>query len=228
MLQQELENAQEPVRTNNEERQRNAPLPTLDDIKSEYGVSWRNMLSEVDEALADFETLFPELRGRKAEIAGFVWFRGFNDMFGDHVSGEYERNMKLFIQEVRKLFGKPNLPVVIGALGQNGSKPAQENMAVIQKARFAMNDVPEFKGNVIASRTDVLSDKEAERVFPGWRDHFEDWKKVGSDFPYHYLGSAIWFNRIGKAFGEEMIGLLKAQQSCAVVRGLEAGCRCVE
>ena len=42
----------------------------------------------------------------------------------------------------------------------------------------------------------------------GWRDHFEEWKKVGSDEGYHYLGSAIWYTRIGKAMGEAMLELL--------------------
>ena len=100
------------------------------------------------------------------------------------------------------------LPFVIGALGQNGSTPAKGGMLQVATAQMAMNDVPEYKGNVIAIRTDVLADKEAERVFPGWKDHFEEWKLVGSDRPYHYLGSAIWFNRIGKAFGESMLELI--------------------
>ena len=30
---------------------------------------------------------------------------------------------------------------------------------------------------------------------------------MGSDRPYHYLGSAIWFNRIGRAFGKAMVEL---------------------
>ena len=38
---------------------------------------------------------------------------------------------------------------------------------------------------------------------------FEEWKKTGSDFGYHYMGSAIWFNRIGKAMGDAMLGMIK-------------------
>ena len=30
----------------------------------------------------------------------------------------------------------------------------------------------------------------------------EQWKITGGDHGYHYLGSAIWFNRIGHAMGE--------------------------
>ncbi|MEQ9411722.1 MAG: hypothetical protein RIK87_28665 [Fuerstiella sp.] len=57
----------------------------------------------------------------------------------------------------------------------------------------------------------MLIDKEAERLSPGWQDHLEEWKKVGSDRPCHYLGSAIWFNRIGHAMGEAMVKLLGDQ-----------------
>jgi hypothetical protein len=34
-----------------------------------------------------------------------------------------------------------------------------------------MNEVPEFKGNVKAIRTDVLVDKAAEELFPKWREN---------------------------------------------------------
>ncbi len=36
----------------------------------------------------------------------------------------------------------------------------------------------------------------------------EPWQKVGSDRPYHYFGSAIWFTRIGRAAAEAMLDLL--------------------
>ena len=97
-------------------------------------------------------------------------------------------------------------------MGQNGSKPATGAMLTIQKAQLAMNDVPEFKGNVKAIRTDVLVDKAAEELFPKWKENQDQWKLVGGDFQYHYLGSAIWFNRIGKAMGEAMLELLKDQR----------------
>ena len=52
-------------------------------------------------------------------------------------------------------------------------------------------------------------DMEADAVFKqGWKENLDAWNKVGSDRPYHYLGSAIWFNRIGKGFGETMLELI--------------------
>jgi hypothetical protein len=92
-------------------------------------------------------------------------------------------------------------------MGQNGSKPASGAMLTIQKAQLAMNDVPEFKGNVKAIRTDVLVDKGAEELYPTWQKNVEQWKRTGGNHPYHYLASAIWFNRIGKAMGEAKVQL---------------------
>jgi hypothetical protein len=206
-LQKELDQAQERVRKDNEKNKKNAPLPTLDDIKAPYGSSYRNMLTEVKTVSEKFETLFPTLKGRKLEIAGFVWFQGWNDQYG--AENEYASHMEHFIRDIRKDLGTPNLPFVIGVMGQNGSKPAKGAMLTIQKAQLAMNDIPDFQGNVRAIRTDVLVDQAAETLYPEWKTRTEEWKLTGGDHPYHYLGSAIWFNRIGKAMGEAMLELMQ-------------------
>ena len=210
VLQKELDQAQARVKQNNEKNKKNDPLPTMEDIKKDYGSSYRKMMAEVKDVMDNSGTLFPALKGQKLEMAGFVWFQGWNDQYG--AQDEYESNMKHFINDVRKDLKSPKLPFVIGVMGQNGSKPATGAMLTIQKAQLAMNDVPEFKGNLKAIRTDVLVDKAAEALYPKWRENTDQWKLVGGDFPYHYLGSAIWFNRIGKAMGEAMLELLKSQQ----------------
>jgi hypothetical protein len=207
VLDKELKQAQDRVKQNNEKNRKNDPLPEMGDIKKEYGLSYRNMLSEVRTGLKDAGTLFPALKGRPLEVAGFVWFQGWNDQYGGE--NEYESNLKHLISDVRKDLGVPKLPVVIAAMGQNGSKPAAGAMLIVQKAQLAMNDVPEFKGNVKTIRTDVLVDKAAEELYPKWRENQDQWKLVGGDFGYHYLGSAIWFNRIGKSMGDAMVELLK-------------------
>jgi len=207
VLDKELEQARTRVKKNNEKNKKDEPLPTMADVKKEYGSSYRKMMAEVKDVMDNHATLFPALKGKRPEVAGFVWFQGWNDMYGGQ--GEYEANMKHFIRDVRKDLKSPKLPFVIGAMGQNGSKPADGAMLVVQKAQLAMNDVPEFKGNVKAIRTDALVDKAAEELFPTWRMNPDKWKVTGGDFPYHYLGSAIWFGRIGKAMGDAMLDLLK-------------------
>jgi alpha-galactosidase len=207
VLQKELKQAQERVTENNEKNKKNDPLPTMEDIQKPYGSSYRNLMAEVKDVMDNSATMFPALKGRTLELAGFVWFQGWNDQYG--AENEYESNMKHFIQDVRKDLNTAKLPFVIGVMGQNGSKPAKGAMLTIQKAQLAMNDVPEFQGNVKAIRTDVLVDKAAEDLYPTWQKNPEQWKLTGGDHGYHYLGSAIWFNRIGKAMGEAMRELIK-------------------
>ena len=201
-LQKELGQAQASVIKNNEKNKKNDPLPTMEDIKKDYGASYRQMMAEVKHVTDNYATMFPELKGKTPELSGFAWFQGWNDQYG--AQDEYASNMKNFIEDVRKDLNTPKLPFVIAAMGQNGSKPASGAMLTIREAQLAMNDVPEFKGNVKTFRTDVLVDKAAEELYPSWQKDLEKWKLTGGDHPYHYLGSAIWFNRIGKAMGEAM------------------------
>ena len=205
-LEKELKQAQESVTKDNEKNKKNDPLPTMENTKMPYGSSYRNMMTELKDVMENSGTMFPALKGRNLELAGFVWFQGWNDQYGGE--NEYESNLKHFIKDVRKDLNAPKLPFVIAAMGQNGSKPANGAMLTIRDAQLAMNDVPEFKGNVKAFRTDVLVDKAAEDLYPTWQENLEQWKLTGGDHPYHYLGSAIWFARIGHTMGEAMKELL--------------------
>ncbi len=209
LLQKELDEAQKRVKQDNEKNNKQTPLPTVEDIKKGYGLSYRNMLAEVKDVQENYAKLFPELEGKTLELAGFVWFQGFNDIFG--AQDEYASNMRHFVKDVRKDLNAPNLPFVIGALGQNGSKPATGGMLTVREAQLSMNEVPEFQGNLKAFPVDVLVDKAAEAMFPNWQKEPE-WVHTGSDRPYHYYGSAIWFNRIGKTMGDSMLELLKNPQ----------------
>ncbi len=202
-----LEQAQERVKKNNEKNNKNDPLPTMKDITAPYGSSYRNMMAEVKDTFDNYEEMFPTLKGKKLQIAGFVWFQGWNDMYGG-AELEYASNMKHLINDVRKDLKAPKMPVVIGVMGQNASKPAKGAMLAVQEAQLSMQTLPEFKGNVKAVRTDELVDKAAEELYPKWRDNYEEWARTGSDFGYHYMGSAIWFNRIGHAMGDAMLELI--------------------
>ncbi|MBE86935.1 MAG: sialate O-acetylesterase [Verrucomicrobiales bacterium] len=175
-------------------------------VVDSYGHFYRLMMTEIKTTLSEIKTRFPEYDGRGYEIAGFVWFQGWNDMYGDF-PGEYAKNMENLIRDVRKELGVPDLPVAIGVMGQNGFKPAKGNMAIVKNAQLSMNEIVDFKGNVKAIPTDVFWDKRADEAFPTWRDNLEEWVKIGSDFPYHYLGSTITFTRIGQALAQTMLEL---------------------
>ena len=208
MLQKELQEAQARVRQENEQKQQSAPRPSLEDLKKEYGSSYRKMLAEVKDVQEHCGELFPELAGRSTELAGMVWFQGWNDQYG--AEQEYASNMKYFIEDLRQDLQAPGLPVVIAAMGQNGSKAAQGAMLVVREAQLSMNEVPEFRGNVRSFRTDLLVDRAAEEMYPRWKESPEG-VHTGGDHPYHYFGSAIWFTRIGRGMGEAMLELLKSR-----------------
>jgi len=180
------------------------------EVIESYGHYYRLMMSEIKTTLAELKTRFPDYDGRGYEIAGFVWFQGWNDMYNGF-QDEYAVNMKNFIRDVRNDLAKPDLPFVIGIMGQNGFAPAKGNMAIVKAAQASMNDVPEFAGNVRAIPTDVHWDKRADAAFPTWRDNVAEWEKLGSDFPYHYLGSTITFTRIGLALGQALLELRGAK-----------------
>ena len=206
VLQEELEKAQDNVKKDNEKNKRNDALPTMDGLRSSYGKDYRAMIAEVQSVMKDYAELFPELSGAELKLRGFVWFQGWNDQYGG-ADLEYEQNMQHFIGDVRRDLGEKALPFVIGVMGQNGLKPAGGPMATIQKAQLAMASLREFRGNVRAVRTDELQDKAAAKLYPEWRQRKEEWQVTGSDHPYHYLGSAIWFSRIGYRMADAVLAM---------------------
>ncbi len=197
-------------KTNQNNKKRNRPEVSMDEIKSTYGHYYRLMLEEINGTLDNLKERFPDYQGQGYDIAGFIWFQGWNDMYNGY-QDQYAKNMENLIRDVRKDLGKPKLPVVIGIMGQNGFKEASGNMAIVKAAQASMNQVSDFKGNVRAIPTDIHWDKRAAEAFPTWRKNFEQWKKIGSDFPYHYLGSALTFTRVGRDFAENILELQEGE-----------------
>jgi alpha-galactosidase len=206
VLAKELAQAQKNVANRNKKNKRDDALPTMGDYTLGYGKDYRAMMAEVQATMKNYGELFPELKGRKLDLRGFVWFQGWNDQYGG-AELEYEQNMTHFIKDVRKDLAQPALPFVIGVMGQNGKKPAKGAMATIQAAQLAMEKVPEFVGNVRAVPTDALQDEAAAALYPEWKKRMEEWQRTGSDHAYHYLGSAIWFSRIGYQLAEATLAL---------------------
>lgn len=187
------------------------PEATRADAEARAGVLYRELVAEIRETLAHLEELFPTYRNRGYEIAGFVWFSGWTDMIHANYSYGYSRFLANFIRDLRTEFKTPNLPFVVGQMGVHGrSTPGtKEEDFRIQQASVA--DLPEFVGNVKVVATDPFWDDEAHAVYKkGWSQHMDEWDRVGSDFPYHYLGSAKTHVLIGRAFGEAAIELIRS------------------
>jgi hypothetical protein len=182
---------------------------TLEQVRERYGKTYREMMGEIRAVIGEMGTRFPALKGRSAEICGFVWFQGWNDLISAPFSDAYAANLECLIRDVRKDLQLPNLPVVVGQNGQNGFKPAEGGMKKVKDAQASMETLAPFKGTVKVVATDQYWDADADKLIATWRQNKEAWDKVGSDFGYHYLGSVRTFCRIGRGFGEAMKGLLK-------------------
>ena len=186
---------------------------TLDQYKEGYGHFYRQMISEVKAVTSDIKKYAPNYKGQGYELAGFVWFQGWNDQYAPTSVEDYEDNMAAFIKDVRKELNAPTMPFVIGAMGHNGQKQSGK-IKQIADAQAAVAEHDEFKGNVITVRTAKYWDTEAEDAYNKyWADaknrDVEKWREFGNDRGYHYLGSPVFFYNTGKAFGEEMLKLMK-------------------
>ena len=82
--------------------QKKKPETTLDDIKKLFGQSYREMLDRGECRSRQSRAQFSALAGRKAELAGFVWFQGWNDMINVDYTVEYASNLAHFIRDVRQ------------------------------------------------------------------------------------------------------------------------------
>lgn len=136
------------------------------------GVYYRLMLEHIRKVLGDIKRVYPTYDAQSGyELAGFVWFQGWNDMVdggtyptrgqpGSYDS--YSKNLAHLIRDVRKDLQAPKLPFVIGVMGAGGAiakyGPDQKRYSGIhgefRKAMAAPAKLPEFKGNVTAVFTE--------------------------------------------------------------------------
>jgi hypothetical protein len=106
------------------------------------------------------------------ELAGFVWFQGWNDMVDSGVypdrgqPGGYDLYSKLlaqFIRDVRGELKSPQLPFVIGVMGVGGpvdpaAGPRSAPGKHFREAMAAPAKLPEFKGTVANVLTETYWD----------------------------------------------------------------------
>ena len=136
-------------------------------------------------------------------------FQGFNDQFSPDFRNNYEKNMIAFIKDIRKEYGVPNMPFVIGVLG-TGVTAEKVGETKYHLVNGAAAQAPEFKGNVLAVESFKDYSLFSNEVYKkGWAKHFHEWVTVGSDRPYHYLGrSGGFFVRLGDSLAGAMAKLM--------------------
>ncbi|HBF17538.1 MAG TPA: hypothetical protein DDW37_07875, partial [Verrucomicrobiales bacterium] len=180
-----------------------------DEIKKNAGLNYRMMNESIRKVLGNLKENHPAYDAEAGyEIAGFVWFQGYNDQFSDEFRDNYKDNMICFIKDVRKEYKVPKMPFVIGVLGTGRTAEKVGENAVSLGQREAAK-APEFKGNVMSVESfNDYSNFSHEIFSKGWPEHYHEWDTVGSDRPYHYLGSGTFFVRLGDSFANAMAELM--------------------
>ena len=161
------------------------------------GPYYTKMLEEVREALANLKQDFPSYDGGGFELAGFVWYQGWNDGCDPtHAIPEYEQNLINLIKDVRKDLGTPELPFVVGELTGPWVE-APDEWAMLRKAQAAAAARPEFKGNVLFVETHDFVRKAEDSPNPG--------------HGHHEFGNAETYFLVGDALGKGMRALLDSR-----------------
>jgi hypothetical protein len=160
----------------------------------EVGKYYTLMIAQVREALEKMATEFPALKGRGHELAGFVWYHGWNDGVNPKTAvPEYERNLVNLILDVRREFKTPRLPVVIGELtGPWVDAPSE--WTKLRQAQAVAAARPEFAGSVVFVPTRDFVRKPEDSPNPG--------------HGHHEFGNAETYFLVGDALGRGMVKLL--------------------
>jgi len=161
----------------------------------ETGKYYKLMIKEIHTALDNMEKLFADLAGRGWEIAGFVWMQGWNDMCTPQAIPEYADNLVNLVKDLRKEFNSPDMPVVIGELG-NGGPDARGNMAAFRKAQKAGTE--RIKNAAFVITHDFARAPE---------------QSPNKGHGHHWFGNAESYFLIGDALGKAMIKLIEAPRT---------------
>ena len=193
------------------------------------GPKYEILVKHVRDVLGDLKKHHPDYDAAAGyEVAGFFWFQGFNDQFGDKPT-RYRQHMINFVRDIRAEFKAPKMRFVIGVIGTSSpdksldyAKVSLEEAIAAGKKRTATHTVavaqreaaalPEFAGTVIAVESYPYYDYEIWPLFLVWKQRFAEWVNAGSDRPYHYLGSARFFARFGNACAEAMVKLVNNKE----------------
>jgi alpha-galactosidase len=158
------------------------------------GYYYVQMLSIVDEVLGDLGDYMPSYEDQGYEILGFGWHQGWNDRVNQQANDAYKENMVQFIKDARKDLGVPKLPFVMATTGMSGWNETHPRALSLMKAQLAVEDYPEFIGNVKVVET---------------RDFWREVEESPANQSYHWNRNAASYFLIGKSMGETMIDILE-------------------
>jgi len=150
------------------------------------GQEYMELVNGVKKTFADMDRYYPGYKGQAVELAGLVWFQGIADASSSRIAAEYQKHLNNLIQDLRKDLGKPQLPIVIGTLGWDGT-----HATPVRDAQLAADD----PSNRITS-VDTRPFLRPAAVSPASSEAI-------------YNGNAETYLQIGDALGKAMLELQK-------------------
>lgn len=153
-------------------------IPERDGRPRDVGANYRKLVAHVRASLEHLGENFPELAGRDVELAGFLWFQGWNEMFAgdaiqEQVYEEYPANFAHLLADLRRDLGAPDLKAVVGVLGVGGDEPGGR-VPDLRAAQARIADQPALRGAVAVVPT-------APCWAPEVHDAFRNLERVKSD-----------------------------------------------
>ena len=163
------------------------------------GRYYRLMMEHIKKVLGNIQRVYPDYDASAGyNLAGFVWFQGWNDMVDQGVYpnrsdpggyAQYSQNMAHFIRDVRRDLSAPKMPFVIGVMGVGGPvekyTPDQKRYVSIhsefRKAMAAPAVLTEFQDNVRAVLTEKYWDTKLGELSKRWEKVNSKRKRLNQD-----------------------------------------------
>ena len=151
----------------------------------EVGPYYTKMVEEIYAALG-------ALNYDNFDLAGFVWMQGWNDMCTKPAIPEYADNLVNLARDIRKEFNVPNLPFVVGELGNGGPVTKPGAMADFRQAQ--REGTARIKNAVFVETSAFARPKELS---------------PNTGHGHHWFGNAESYFLVGDALAKAAIELIR-------------------
>lgn len=93
------------------------------------------------EILFDNAVCQAKLAARTSEIAGILWHQGENDSHHKSDAKSYKERFTIMITELKRQLGNPNLPVILGELGEFAKTYNNGSLKYIDTVNASLNEL---------------------------------------------------------------------------------------
>ena len=155
----------------------------------EAGPFYNQMIEEVHEAL-------DALGDKDYELCGFVWMQGWNDMCTPPAIPEYAQNLVNLAKDTRREFKSPDLPIIVGELGNGGAANEGSNMQAFRQEQK--------RGTEMIAHARFVETQDFARPAD---------LSPNKGHGHHWFGNAESYFLVGDALGTAMIEILKTNEA---------------